>query len=96
MKPRSTIIEIFPYKYFKPTYVNLAPTYGIHHRMIIIDHPTTWEHYALYLIQQETCYSLRRCRSIARKMDLLLTPAQLLSITYISREIELRPFNSTP
>lgn len=88
MKKGSTILEIFPYKYFKPSYVDLAPTYGVHHRMIKIDHPTTWEHYALYFISRETCFKIRKCRSFARKMDLQLTEEHIQSVVNIAREIE--------
>ena len=34
MKQGAVLIEIFPYKYFKESYIKLSATYGIHHRWL--------------------------------------------------------------
>ena len=62
----SVIIEIFPYKYFKPSYVPLASVFGVHHHWTQNTAPTSASRFWLRLVSQAVCMGINRCRSLAR------------------------------
>ena len=47
MKRGGVLIEVFPYNYYKETYMRLSASYGIHHRWIQNLTPTSLSRYAV-------------------------------------------------
>lgn len=62
----SVIIEIFPFRYWKASYIPLAAQFGVHHRWAQNEGPTSLSRWPLWFISQEWCMSLNKCRSHAR------------------------------
>lgn len=62
----SVIIEIFPFRYWKPSYVPLAAQFGIHHRWAQNETPTSPSRWLLRVIPQDWCMDINKCRSHAR------------------------------
>jgi hypothetical protein len=88
MKRGAVLIEVFPYKYFKPSYIRLSATYGIHHRWIQNSQPTSVSRQGLRLISIEACMKRRKCRSHARGDSVQVTPLDLLFILNVTRDVE--------
>lgn len=88
MKPGAAIFEVFPYKYFKPSYMKLAATYGLHHRWTQNTEPTSWNRVSLSLISQESCMKSRRCRSYARGDTVSMNQDHIMAVVEFAREIE--------
>jgi hypothetical protein len=66
MKPGSVLLEVFPFRYYKPSYLNLCAQFGIHHRFIQNRAPTSLNRQVLRLVSEETCMKYNKCRSHAR------------------------------
>lgn len=88
MRPDAVLIEIFPYKYWKNSYVDLSAQFGLHHRWTQNRVPTSLSRQILRLIPQNTCMASNRCRSMARgdsiampqdHVDLVLNTARALA-----------------
>ena len=88
LKPGAVLIEIFPYKYFKPSYLKLSGTYGVHHRWRQNASPTSLTHAALRLVPQATCMRHRRCRSHARGDSVVMTDDDVAFVINVTRDVE--------
>jgi hypothetical protein len=84
----AVLVEIFPYKYFKPSYLKLAATYGIHHRWRQNLQPTSFNRQALRMVSQLTCMGIRRCRSHARGDSVVMTSDDVAFVVNVTRDIE--------
>ena len=62
----SAMVEVFPYKYFKPSYQPIAAAFGVSHSWTQNTHPTSASRGWLRLVPQSWCMSINRCRSLAR------------------------------
>ena len=78
---------IILFRYFKPSYIHLSASYGIHHRWIQNTSPTSWNRQSLWGVSQEWCMAHRRCRSHARGDDVRINiPSDLnfiVNVTYL-------------
>jgi hypothetical protein len=80
--PRGSVLfEAFPYKYFKPTYMNLARTYGIHHRWVQNTSPglLSLQQLSLRAVTQSECMESILCRTRARGADVSM-PAEHVDV----------------
>lgn len=86
----AVLFEIFPYMYFKPTYIHLSLTYGIHHRYRRNLSPTSLSRYILSFsgMKTENCMISRRCRTFARGDDVLVYEKDFKAIVSTMFEIE--------
>lgn len=80
MKPGALLFEIFPYKYFKPSYIPLCQTFQVHHRFLTVDAPVSWNRQYLRVISTKDCMKDIHCRSHARGDFVSLTDAQIRQI----------------
>ena len=85
MRPGATVVEWFPYKYFKPTYQLLATPLGIHSYYRSNKVPSSYSSEILRLVPSaEACMKHLRCRGYARSDDVVITEAD---IEYIIKRI---------
>ena len=80
LPPQAILFEIFPYKYFKPSYLNMVRQLGIHHRWVQNAQPTSNSRMVLRLISQNWCMNSNRCRTHARGDSVQVTDDHFLSI----------------
>ena len=73
MRENSHIVEIFNFRYFKPTYILLAGEMRVSHNWFQDEVPTSMSRMILSLISQDMCMSSGWCRDFARKDDVILT-----------------------
>lgn len=97
MPPKSLLIEIFPYKYFKSSYFHLARSFGIEHRWFQAATPTSQLMSGALLgmekegvISLEACMKDQVCRSYARSLDIELTEKDLNAIANVILSFEPR------
>jgi hypothetical protein len=88
MKRGAVLIEVFPYKYFKESYLKLSASYGIHHRWIQNIQPTSLTRQGLRFISQKNCMNQRRCRSHARGDSIQVTTPDLYYILNITQAVQ--------
>jgi hypothetical protein len=88
MKRGAVLIEVFPYKYYKESYVKLSSSYGIHHRWIQNIQPTSLSRQGLRFISQKNCMNQRRCRSHARGDSIQVTTLDLYFILDITQAVQ--------
>jgi len=88
MKPGAVIFEVFPYKYFKRSYIFLSKQYGIHHRMTQNVNPTSWSRQGLVLLNQSYCMKYRRCRSFARGDAVIMSNDHVEDVINTMNDIE--------
>ena len=86
LPPETKVIEIFPYKYFKPSYFPLYLTLDLHHRYFQSQYRN--QHVVSYIgdIPQDTCFADKVCRSFARNQDIYLLPAEINLIRHMMYE----------
>ncbi len=77
MRPSSSVFEVFPYKYFKPSYFPLVEKIQLRHQWFQSMIPTS--NYLTY-ITTEACMVDQACRSFARTNDIILTEDNLNTI----------------
>lgn len=81
VRRQSAVIEIFPYRYYKPTYVTLAAVLQLRHLSVMNEEPTSWSKQILRVIPSvETCMKYLRCRGFARSDDVHITHADIVRI----------------
>lgn len=95
LKPHSMVIEIFPYKYFKRSYIQLSSKFSIQHHWIQLNYSQPAEDVdllnqmgqkMLYFVDQKDCMADLKCRSYARSRNLKLQEVDVKSIsTYLNR-----------
>ena len=62
MQPGAVLLEVFPYKYFKPSYIPLAESFGLRHRWVQNDEPTSPSRQWLRFVPQSVCMRINKCR----------------------------------
>lgn len=77
LPPKSLIIEIFPYKYFKQSYFPLAQAYGHSHLWFQSKYVTSR---LLSYVSLEVCMKDQTCRSYARNQDVRLSWTEVNAI----------------
>lgn len=82
MKEGSLLYEIFPYKYFRTTYLDLSLTYGVNHKCIQMQQPSSITRSILRLIPQDKCMNSGLCRNFARKDNIYLTQNEITDIVH--------------
>ena len=80
MKEGSLLLEIFPYKYFRTTYLDLSLTFGINHKWIQMQQPSSITRNILRFISQDKCMNSGFCRNFARKDNIYLTQNEITDI----------------
>ena len=80
MKEDALLFEIFPYKYFRTTYLDLSSTFGIQHKWIQIQQPSSISRNILRFVSQDMCMNSGYCRHFARKDNIYLTPNEINAI----------------
>lgn len=103
MKPDSHVFEVFPHKYFKPTYFSLSKAMSVHHAWqygsadsvyqepdLLKSLSTTSARWVLPLISLKQCMQNIKCRSLARQQDLKLRREDIDAIHKIIMQIEAR------
>jgi hypothetical protein len=88
MKRGAVLIEVFPYKYFKESYLKLSASYGIHHRWLQNSQPTSLSRQGLRFISQKNCMNQRRCRSHARGDSIQVTTLDLYFILNVTQAVQ--------
>ena len=88
LPPGATVIEIYPYKYYKSSYVDLTKQLRINHIWSQNTKPTTTSREMLRLVSQEWCMSINRCRTHARGDNVLVTEAQMKLIYNTLKSVE--------
>ncbi len=107
LPPSSTVLEIFPYQYFKPSYFQYATALSINHYWFQVQPPPStegtrrrkkaWAEWLLTKVTLQHCMEDQRCRSYARKQDITLSEAdidQILALLLRSH-YDLPPFGNT-
>lgn len=77
LPPQTTVIEVFPYRYFKPSYFPLYPKLGIQHYYFQSQYRTPEAAGYLDQIPQLRCLQDKPCRSYARNQDIWLSPEEI-------------------
>jgi hypothetical protein len=77
MRPQSSVFEVFPYKYFKPSYFPLVDVIGLRHQWFQSMRATSSY---LSQISTEACMADQACRSFARTHDIILSEDNLNTI----------------
>jgi hypothetical protein len=80
LPPGAMVIEIFPYKYFKPSYFPLAERFQINHYWFQSKYKSSW---ILDYIGLETCMKDSFCRSFSRNQDVELSFDEINAIIHI-------------
>lgn len=88
MKPGATLLEVFPFRYWKDSYVALSAQFGIRHRWIQNQSPTSWSRRFLWLVPQSVCMQFNRCRSHARADNIAMPPSHIQFVLQTIRETE--------
>jgi len=104
LKEGAYIIEVFPYKYYRESYFQLAHQFGVHHRWIQNLEPVSsstsrkyWtsrysmDVHLLRSISQEACMADITCRSFARSRDIDMPDSHIHLVLQTMREIEFQP-----
>jgi len=89
MKPGAVLIEVFPYKYWKNSYIALSRQFQIHHRWIQNQEPTSASRFALRFVSQSTCMSFNRCRSHARGDSVAMPEDHLQLVIQTAIQVQL-------
>lgn len=88
MRPGSVIFEVFPYKYFKPSYSRLSPQFGVKHQWVQNQNSQSWSRYYLRFISQDTCMKNKRCRSHARGDNVTLNDNDMKLVLQTAKDID--------
>lgn len=72
MKPDAALIEVFPYKYFKYSYIWLSKPFGIHHHWLLNQHPSPGSNNNLRNTPLKECMGNLKCRSYARTKNVTM------------------------
>lgn len=91
MRLGALIYEVFPYRYFKIGYQELASEYGVAHSWTEAQSPASLSRAVLRLTSTEACMKSRKCRSFARKDDVRLSDSQLQEICLRAKASVSRP-----
>ena len=89
LREGSVIIEVYPYKYWKPSYLPLAAQFGVHHRWTQNHNPTSPSRLSLRLISQEWCMSINKCRSHARGDSVTMPPDHIDLVISVAKAKEM-------
>jgi len=87
LRPGATLVEIFPFKYWKNSYVDLAAKFGVVHAWAQNQAPTSMSRFILHLVPQSWCMSSNRCRTLARGDDVLMPPDHLQLVVKLAKSI---------
>jgi hypothetical protein len=72
------VVEVFPFRYFKPTYQLLAKALGINSYFLENDAPTSVKNEILRLVPStEYCMQYLSCRGYARGDNVVLRPSDI-------------------
>ncbi|CAM9832843.1 unnamed protein product [Ectocarpus sp. 12 AP-2014] len=90
LPPGSTILEVFPYKYWKEGYAPLAKEWGVRHEHIM-SRPVSWEkRLALFFVPLERCMKSIHCRKWSRTADVRLEEHHLRQIAKAAKQASKR------
>ena len=89
LRPGAALVEIFPFKYWKNSYVDLAAKFGVVHAWAQNQAPTSMSRFILHLVPQAWCMSSNRCRTLARGDDVLMPPDHLQLVIKTAKSVEL-------
>lgn len=89
LKPGAVLFEVFPYKYFKPSYLLLSLQYGVHHRWTQSLRPTSFNRLYLKLLSQNMCMKYNKCRSHARGDSIELTDTDISRIAEAAKDVQM-------
>ena len=84
----STLFEIFPYKYFKPSYLNICKTYNIKHKWTQNNKPASFSRQVLRAIDQKSCMDNLNCRTYARGDDVFISNSDVKEVINVMLGIE--------
>ena len=87
MKPGAVLLEVFPYKYWKNSYIDLCGQFGIHHRWIQNQSPTSMSRHVLRIVPQSVCMQFNRCRSHARADNVAMPPPHMEFLLKTARQV---------
>ena len=88
LPPDSSIIEIFPYKYFKPSYFTLSAQFGLFHYWFQVQPTTAKDKGILQYVRLSTCMQDQRCRSYARNQNIYLEEEDRQQIIHLLLRIQ--------
>ncbi|CAM9421790.1 unnamed protein product [Ectocarpus fasciculatus] len=90
LPPGATILEVFPYKYWKEGYAPLAKEWGVRHEHIM-SRPVSWEkRLALFFVPLERCMKSIHCRKWSRNADVRLEEHHLRQIAKAAKQASKR------
>ncbi|CAM9688051.1 unnamed protein product [Ectocarpus sp. 4 AP-2014] len=90
LPPGATILEVFPYKYWKEGYAPLAKEWGVRHEHIM-SRPVSWEkRLALFFVPLERCMKSIHCRKWSRSADVRLEEHHLRQIAKAAKQASKR------
>ncbi len=94
LPPSSHLIEVFPYKYYKSTYVSLAAQFLLQYRALVSLRASSVSS-GLWLQGVasggvEQCMRDMRCRSFARRQSVCMTEAHVHEVLSVMREVETK------
>ncbi|CAM9501840.1 unnamed protein product [Ectocarpus sp. 6 AP-2014] len=90
LPPGATILEVFPYKYWKEGYAPLAKEWGVRHEHIM-SRPVSWEkQLALFFVPLERCMKSIHCRKWSRNADVRLEEHHLRQIAKAAKQASKR------
>ncbi|CAM9698936.1 unnamed protein product [Scytosiphon promiscuus] len=103
LPPGATVLEVFPYKYWKEGYAPLAKEWGVRHEHIM-SRPVSWEkRLALFFVPLERCMKSIHCRKWSRGADVRLEEHHLRQIAKAAEQASKRkeeflppPTSATP
>ncbi|CAM9729084.1 unnamed protein product [Ascophyllum nodosum] len=90
LPPGATILEVFPYKYWKDGYAPLAQEWGVRHEYIM-SRPVSWvKRLGLFFVPLDRCMKSISCRKWSRGADVLLEKHHLRKIAKAAKEASKR------
>lgn len=89
LKPEATLFEVFPFRYFKPTYRDICHQYGLNHQYIQNTAPTSLSRQVLRMVGEAQCMSNKKCRSFARGDDVHMTENHIQVVIDTMKSIEV-------
>ncbi len=91
LPPRAHLIEVFPYKYYKSTYVPLAAQFSLqYHALVSLVASSMRSGLWLDRVSVEQCMGDLKCRSYARQQTVVMTEKHIEEVVRVIRQVERR------
>lgn len=93
MKPNATLFEVFPYKYFKDSYVRLCSSFGLQHAFVQNEQAADYSRMILNALSLRECMSSLKCRTFARNADVFMTKRDIAKLVDVMKQIVVSRFS---